>query len=145
MADFKEFTIQALVNGLQGKIPTDMSLRDAYFMPDLSNVYDRKRNVLEKFGRYLRDNLVYARSIMKLGTLLFCLEYAQKGGFGANGVWKDVEKAYSGEKMGELYALLTEVNEFRNTRVAHVEVKLSDVNEAWENMGKWVKCLSMMC
>jgi type III restriction enzyme len=110
-------------------------------MPDLSNVYDRKRNVLEKFGRYLRDNLVYARPIMKLGTLLFCLEYAQKGGFGANGVWKDVEIAYSGEKMGELYTLLTEVNEFRNTRVAHVEVKLSDVNEAWENMGKWVKCL----
>ena len=113
-------------------------------MPDLSNVYDRKRNVLEKFGRYLRDNLVFARPIMKLGTLLFCLEYAQKGGFGANGVWNDVEKAYSGEKMGELYVLLSEVNEFRNTRVAHVEVKLSDVNEAWENMGKWVKCLTMI-
>ena len=47
--------------------------------------------------------------------------------------------------MGELYSLLSDVNEFRNTRVAHVEVKLSDVNEAWENMGKWVKCLSMMC
>ncbi|MDD4231448.1 MAG: hypothetical protein PHU48_02170, partial [Candidatus Cloacimonetes bacterium] len=66
-------------------------------------------------------------------------------GFGANGVWRDVEKAYSGAEMGELYALLTEVNEFRNTRVAHVEFKLSDVNEAWENIGKWVKCLSMMC
>ena len=60
-------------------------------------------------------------------------------------IWNDVEIAYSGEKMGELYTLLSEVNEFRNTRVAHVEVKLSDVNEAWENMGKWVKCLSMMC
>jgi hypothetical protein len=63
------------------------------------------------------------------------------GGFGANGVWNDVEIADSGEKMGELYSLLSDVNEFRNTRVAHVEVKLSDVNEAWENMGKWVKCL----
>jgi len=136
-----DYAMRLLVSGLQSRIPTDISWRDAYFMPDLSKVYDRKKNVLEKFGRYLRDNLVFARPIMKLGTLLFCLEYAQKGGLGANGVWKDVESVYSGAKMGELYALLTEVNEFRNTRVAHVEVKLSNVDEAWTNMGKWVKCL----
>jgi type III restriction enzyme len=139
-----DYAMRLLVSGLQNRIPTDIARRDAYFMPDLSSVFDRKRNVLEKFGRYLRDNLVFARPIMKLGTLLFCLEYAQKGGFGANGVWKDVEKAYSGSKMEELYNLLTDVNEFRNTRVAHVEVKLSDANEAWENMGKWVKCLSLI-
>lgn len=139
-----DYAIRLLVKGLQSRIPTNIAWRDAYFMPDLSGVFQKKRNVLEKYGRYLRDNLVFARPIMKLGTLLFCLEYAQKGGFGANGVWMDVEKAYSGTKMGELYSLLTQVNEFRNTRVAHVEVKLSDANEAWENMGKWVKCLSMM-
>lgn len=38
-------------------------------------------------------------------------------------------------------ALHTEVNEIRNTRVAHVEVKLSDVNEAWTNLAMRVKCL----
>jgi type III restriction enzyme len=139
-----DYSMRLLVSGLQSRVPADVASRDAYFMPDLSAVISKKRNVLEKYGKYLRDNLVFARSIMRLGTLLFCLEYAQKGGFGASGVWKDVVTAYSGTKMKELYDLLSDVNEFRNKRVAHVEYKLSDVNEAWENMGKWVKCLSMM-
>ncbi len=142
--DLDDYAARLLVSGLQERIPTDITRRDAYFMPDLSRVYPQKRNSLEKFGRFLRDNLVFARPIMKLGTLLFCLSYAQKGGFGADGVWRDVENAYSGAKMGELYNLLSEVNEFRNKRVAHVEAKLSDVKEAWENMGKWVKCLSLL-
>ena len=95
---------------------------------------------MDKFGRYLRDNLVCTPN-NETWNATFLLRICSKGGFGANGVWKDVESVYSGAKMGELYALLTEVNEFRNTRVAHVEVKLSNVDEAWTNMGKWVKCL----
>ncbi len=139
-----EYAMRLLVNGLQDKIPTDIKWRDAYFMPDLSKVHVSKREVVKRYGRYLKDNLIFARSIMKLGTVLFCLEYAQKGGFGASGIWKDVEKVYSGSEMGDLYNLLATVNEFRNTRIAHVEKQITDVDEAWNNMAVWVKCLSMM-
>lgn len=70
--------------------------------------------------------------------------YYQKSGFGANGVWNDVEIAYSGANMGKVYALSTEVNGLRNTCCTRVEVKLLEVNEAWENIGKLVECLSLM-
>lgn len=119
-------------------------MQDFYFSPDLSKLYGNNKNLLEKYGRFLKDNLIFNRPMMKLGTLLFCLGYSNKGGYGVDGVWKDVEKVFSGAKMKELYALLDDVNEFRNTRVAHIEEKVEDINEAWQNLGKWVKCLSLM-
>lgn len=140
-----EYATKLLANGLKDSIPENVGWREAYFSPDLSNLYDkRKERALEKFGRYLQNNLIFGRPIMRLGTLLFCLDYAQQEGWGAEGVWKDVEQAYSGEKMKVLYDVLSEVNEFRNTRVAHVEIKLTDAKEAWSNMRKWVLCLSLM-
>ena len=102
------------------------------------------RNQLEKHGRYLKDNLVFGRSIMKLGTLLFCLRYAKEGGEGVAGVWKDVAEAFSGADMTQLYDDLEKVNNIRNTRVAHVETRLNDAGEAWEAMSVWLRCLDQM-
>ena len=46
--------------------------------------------------------------------------------------------------MKSLNAELKEVNEFRNTRVAHVETKLDDAEEAWKAMVRWFMCLNQM-
>lgn len=139
-----DYSFLILVKKLKNKIPSDPTMQDFYFSPDLSKLYGNNKNLLEKYGRFLKDNLIFNRPMMKLGTLLFCLGYANKGGYGVDGVWKDVEKVFSGDKMKELYSLLDDVNKFRNTRVAHIEEKVEDINEAWQNLGKWVKCLSLM-
>lgn len=81
---------------------------------------------------------------MKLGTLIFCLDYAHFGGWGASGVWKDVQQAYSGRAMEELHSLLLKVNEFRNKHVAHVEEPVKDSDQAWRAMVHWLKCLDLM-
>ena len=99
---------------------------------------------MEKNQRYLRDNLVFGRSIQKLGTLLFFLDYAQSGGKGAGGVWRDAEQVFSGPEMQSLFTELKQVNAFRNTRVAHVETKLENAEEAWEAMVNWFRCLKQM-
>jgi hypothetical protein len=36
------------------------------------------------------------------------------------------------------------LNTFRNTRVAHVETKLDDPDEAWKAMKAWLRCLGKM-
>jgi type III restriction enzyme len=46
--------------------------------------------------------------------------------------------------MVNLYTDLKEVNTFRNTRVAHVETKLDDPDEAWKAMRAWLRCLGKM-
>ena len=98
---------------------------------------------MEKNGR-LKDNLVEGRSIQRLGTLLFCLNYAADGGWGASGVWRDVEKVFGDKEMGQLYADLEKINNFRNHHVAHVETRLTDKDVAWAAMALWTRCLSRM-
>ncbi len=136
-----DYAIRILDKQLTPKIPTSQQDRENYFSPYLDTLKTRDRIQLEKYGRYLKDNLVFGRSIMKLGTLLFCLGYAKDGGLGATGVWKDVAKLFSGSKMKSLYYKLEKVNEFRNTRVAHVELKLNNADEAWKSMIVWLECL----
>ena len=139
-----EYSLHILDQQLSPLIPQDINKRDNYFAPYLETLPPQRRISLERNGRYLKDNLVFGRSIMKLGTLLFCLRYANEGGWGATGIWKDVLDRFSGSKMKSLYTDLEQVNTFRNTRVAHVEEKLDDANEAWAAMKVWLRALSNM-
>jgi type III restriction enzyme len=139
-----EYALRILDKQLRPMIPADVQERDYYFSPELEALEQRERALLEKHGRYLKDNLVFGRSIMRLGTLLFCLSYAKEDGWGASGVWKGVQKAFAGAEMAQLHSDLEEVNNFRNTRVAHVETRLSNADEAWEAMRLWLRCLKQM-
>ena len=139
-----DYALRLLDRKLTPSIPASAQKREDYFSPYLGSLRVKERRLLEKHARYLRDNLVFGRSIMKLGTLLFCLGYAKDGGWGAAGVWKDVEQAFAGTDMLRLYAELKKVNQFRNTRVAHVESPLRDVAEAWAAMREWLQCLDLL-
>ncbi len=135
-----EYAFRLLEKAIRPAIPPRKEDSIAFFNPPLEHVPDRERILLERNQRYLRDNLVFGRSIQRLGTLLFCLEYAQKGRRVVSGVWQVVREKFA--SLGELYDILKIVNEFRNTRVAHVETPLTDENEAWEAMRTWLACLN---
>jgi type III restriction enzyme len=139
-----EYALRMLDSRLSPHIPADTQEREDYFNPTLTVLRSRERTLLEKHGRYLRDNLVFGRSIMKVGTLLFCLSYADEDGWGAASVWEDVRRVFSGPDMTKLYPDLEQVNSFRNTRVAHIETRLNDADEAWEAMRVWLLCLNQM-
>jgi len=139
-----DYALRILERRLGLRIPSDAQKREDYFSPYLGTLNAGERSLLGKHGRYLKDNLVFGRSIMKLGTLLFCLRYAKEGGGGVAGVWKDVAEAFSGADMTQLYDDLEKVNNIRNTRVAHVETRLNDAGEAWEAMSVWLRCLNQM-
>jgi len=139
-----EYALRILDSRLSPRIPSDAQKREDYFSPYLGTLNAGERSLLGKHGRYLKDNLVFGRSIMKLGTLLFCLRYAKEDGGGVAGVWKDVARAFAGADMAKLYDDLEKVNSIRNTRVAHVETRLSDAGEAWEAMSVWLRCLNQM-
>jgi type III restriction enzyme len=139
-----EYALRALEKYLKPAIPPDKEGSIAFFNPALEELPQRERALLERHQRYLRDNLVFGRSIQRLGTLLFCLDYARQGGTRGDGIWKAVRESFSSPNFDELYQLLEYVNEFRNTRVAHVETPLTDEQEAWKAMRAWLVCLSKM-
>ena len=139
-----EYAIRLLERRLSPLMPDNAPDRVEYFSPYLGSLGRREQSQLEKNGRYLKDNLVEGRSIQRLGTLLFCLNYAADGGWGASGVWRDVEKVFGDKEMGQLYADLEKINNFRNHHVAHVETRLTDKDVAWAAMALWTRCLSRM-
>ena len=141
---FDEYALRILERYLSPRIPADQQKREGYFSPYLDFLKQNEKILLEKNGRYLKDNLLFGRSIMRLGTLLFCLRYAKDKGWGASGVWKDVEELFGSPAFVELYQELEEVNKFRNTRVAHVEQPLNNQTEAWAAMISWLHCLNRM-
>jgi len=138
-----EYAMRLLEKAIKPVIPSRKEDSIAFFNPPLEHLPDRERTLLERNQRYLRDNLVFGRSIQRLGTLLFCLDYAQAGGWGVEGVWQVVQWQLA-PLAAELYDLLKAVNEFRNTRVAHVEMPLTDEEEAWKAMRIWLACLDKM-
>ncbi|MBT9142289.1 MAG: hypothetical protein DDT32_00785 [Syntrophomonadaceae bacterium] len=139
-----EYAIRILEKHLLPMIPSDHGSRHDYFNPYLDNLSIKQKVLLEKNQRYLEHNLVFGRPIQKLGTLLFCLQYAQEGGWNVAGVWRDVAKVFSSPTMTSLYTGLEKVNTFRNTRVAHVDTRLDNAGEAWQAMWTWFRCLNMM-
>ncbi|BCW99823.1 MAG: type III restriction endonuclease subunit R [Armatimonadota bacterium] len=139
-----ELAVRILEKSLKPSIPMGGEASDRFFDPDLSHLPQRERALLEKNQRYLRENLVFGRYIQRLGTLLFCLDYAHQGGLSADGIWRAVHDAFSAPAFKELYNLLERVNKFRNTRVAHVETELNDAGVAWAEMKLWLQTLAKL-
>jgi type III restriction enzyme len=122
---------------LRPRMPSDSCQWERYFLGSQSPT-------LQRNGRYLQENLAFGRPMMRLGTLLFCLHYAAQPSPNEGGVWQDVVQVFSTPEMQELYTLLAPVNQFRNTRVAHVEQPLNNPDEAWDAMRQWLRCLNKM-
>jgi len=139
-----DYAIRILEQRLAPRIPSDVAQRRDYFSPYLGDLRQRERVFLERNGRYLEQNLVFGRSIQKLGTLLFCLDYGINRPCEAAGVWRDVAELFSASEMTDLYPDLSAVNEFRNTRVAHIEQPLQSAEDARQAMRCWLRCLSKM-
>ncbi len=138
-----EYAIQIIEKQLAPRVPSRWQDQRDYFDPPLLvDMWWRRQ--LEKNQRYLEQNLVQRRSIQKLGTLLFCLDYAQRARLGVDGVWRDVERQFVGSDMNALYKDLKTVNDFRNTYVAHIEQILDDAGKAWEAMRLWLRCVARM-
>jgi len=139
-----EYALRILEKQIKPRIPAKPQEIYEFFNPALDHLSQREKVLLGKNQRYLRDNLIYGRSIQRLGTLLFCLDYARQGGWGADGVWLAVVEQFSSPEFSALYQCLNKVNHFRNTRVAHVEQPLTDEQDAWEAMRTWLACLNRM-
>ncbi|AEB10256.1 DEAD/DEAH box helicase [Desulfobacca acetoxidans] len=139
-----EYAIKLLENRLRPCLPPDTASQWAYFSPYLEDLPKKEQMLLSRYQKYLRGYLVFGRPIFKVGLLLYCIDYAQGGGHRTGGVWADVEKCFADQAMAELFTILKPVTAFRNTRVAHVETKLDNPDEAWKAMVDWCRCLGRM-
>ncbi len=140
----EKYSLKIIVKQLNDKIPKQPEDINDYFYPSYSTISSGLGNKLNRKGKLLMDNLIYARFMNRIGLLIFLLHYALELRERLGGIWKDVISEFSSREMRDLYNLLQDVYDFRNTRIVHAEEKLKDIKKAWEYMPKWINLLVRM-
>ncbi len=67
-----------------------------------------------------------------------CLDYALNDNTKIVGVFEAIREQFKVKGARDLLIVVTNMNDFRNTHVAHQEKELKDVNLAREQLGKWI-------
>jgi hypothetical protein len=125
-------------------VPKDHSSRRYYFDPDLSSLELKYNHVVKKNQMYLQKLLISGINTNRIGTLLFCLEYALEWETDLDYVWSDVVKVFSETEFEALLPVLRDMYFFRNKHVAHADELLTDGVVADAAMKQWVAGLSQL-
>ena len=134
---------QALVLGLlEGATPGGRQEREAWFFPDMGGVEGREH--YERMAKNLRRGLLYANPLSVLGLLRSCLDYAVEETPRLGGVFAAVREAFRRPGVRRVRECVREVNDFRNTRVAHQEQPLTDGALAGRHLKKWAETLALL-
>jgi len=141
---FEQLCGEVLRKYLGPRVPMSGKDREFYFDPYLDDQPPEIRDVLIKNQRNLQKFLLHFANCNRIGTLLFCINYALEWNIEVGGIWKDVRTAFRDPAISELYPTINEMNKFRNRHVAHVDEPLSDGDAAEKAMLQWIQGLARL-
>jgi type III restriction enzyme len=133
-----------MLQKLTPQLPSNPQDQKGWFEPYLVKVDPRMVRHYEETARNLRKMLVYRNGVSPLGLLRSCLDYALNDNTKLTGVFAALktEMRFAGGR--DLLDRVAQINEFRNTRVAHQEKPLTDPAEAKAALGLWVDGLNRL-
>lgn len=133
-----------IVKLLQPSLPAERTAQDRWFKPDLSRVDQRQVKHFEQMAMNLMKTVVHSSGTSHLGLLRSCLDEALEGRVVLPGVLDAVKTAFKFKGGRDLLDSVTRMNIFRNTRVAHQEVELTDAEEAKKGLAMWIQGLGRL-
>ncbi len=130
---------------LKDLMPTAMQDQRDWFDPHYDQRMDR-RNIphYDQTAKNLRRTLVYGNGVSPLGLLRSCLDYALNDNTRIAGVFEAIKQTMRFTDGRKLLERIAQINDFRNTRVAHQEQPLSDSKEAKTMLQDWIEGLVML-
>ncbi len=126
-------------------MPSGMQEQREWFEPYFGTADRRLIPHYEQLARNLKKTLVYRNGVSPLGLLRSCLEYALNDNTKLTGVFESVKGEFRFSGGRDLLACVCLINDFRNTRVAHQEVPLTDGEEAKKALVSWIAGLGQLC
>lgn len=135
---------EILVRYLGPRVPQSSADQHCYFDPYVQGLPSALTAVLQKNQRNLQRIVVHRANCNRIGTLLFCLEFAARDALRIAGVWADVCRVFSDARFAGLYEQLGAVNTFRGRHVAHVDEPLTDPEVAEKTMREWIVCIGRL-
>ncbi|MBN2286038.1 MAG: DEAD/DEAH box helicase family protein [Tissierellales bacterium] len=119
-------------------MPDVKSEQDAWFYPYVDNLGRQQSKYYQDIAKNLKKTLVYRNGFSPLGLLRTCLDYALNDSTKITGVFEALNEAFKVKGGRDFLDVITKINDFRNTYVAHQQKELKDVNLTKENLKKWI-------
>jgi type III restriction enzyme len=129
---------------LQPMVPTSRPDQQRWFEPDFSGVPHREVRHFQNMAASLKRALVYGTVHSAIGLTRSCLDHAVLGAPPIGGVFAAVRKAFAIPDAEGRLKRITDVNDFRNTYVAHHEKPLTDRALAETHLRGWVTALASL-
>ncbi len=125
-------------------VPQALQDQKAWFDPYLVGVDRRMLKHYESMAQNLKRTLVFKNGLSPVGLLRSCFEYALNDQEKLTGVFEAVRKEFRVKGARDLHARVSEINDFRNTYIAHHEKELTNKNLAELELKKWIEGLSVI-
>ena len=133
-----------LLGRLSSDVPAAETAQKDFFEPDMTAVKKKSVNFYKERVRTLKRLLVYRSPLMPIGSLIFCLDYAEKATEPLGGIFASVRHRFSALTKSELPSQLQRIYEFRNKYIAHQDVELTDVDLTKAALKTWVEALQTL-
>jgi type III restriction enzyme len=130
-----------LLRRLESELPLKAPEQDKWFKPYYGKADPGRYQPL---AQNLRKTVVYKNGISPLGLLRSCMDYALNDNHKLGGVFEAVKTKFQVKGGRDLLATVTEINDFRNTCVAHQEKELADAKLAEKHLRKWADGLRVI-
>lgn len=127
-----------ILKRLLPRMPDPRQEQRAWFNPYVDNLGRAQAQHYLAIAQNLKKTLVYRNGFSPLGLLRNCLDYALNDSTKITGVFEALKTAFKVKGAADLLTVVANINEFRNTYVAHQEKELRDVNLARKQLTKWV-------
>ena len=125
-------------------MPANMQEQKDWFEPYFGGADRRMVKHYEEMSRNLRKTLVYKNGVSPLGLLRSCLDYALNDNTKLTGVFDGVKSEFRFSGGRDLFDRVKSINDFRNTRVAHQEMPLTNPAEAKAALLVWVEGMNRL-
>jgi type III restriction enzyme len=131
-----------LLKRLSPLMPDVGQEQKAWFYPYVDNLPRSQAKHYQSVAANLKRTLVYRTGFSPLGLLRNCLDYALNDSTKVAGVFEGVRQVFRVKGAADLLTVVANINDFRNTYVAHQESELHDVNLARGQLAKWIAGLA---
>lgn len=143
LGPFDEACKAVIIACLQPHLPARPVDQRDWFEPYMpTGLEKRSLDHYNGMAKNLKRGLVYGNPHSVIGLLRSCLDYALNDSTRIDGVFKAVSDEFRFEGAHSVLEMVSAVNTFRNTYVAHGEKELRDGGVAERNLRDWVTTLA---
>jgi type III restriction enzyme len=125
-------------------LPATEQEQKAWLSPYFGTMEEKQKPYFMQMAQNLKRTIVFKNGVSPLGLLRGCLDFALNDNSCPGGVFEAVRNRFKVQGGRDLLTRVTEINNFRNTYVAHQEKTLVDAKQVEKALKQWISGLHLL-